>query len=154
MPRKRSAPADLSELDKAVAVQEEGIVIPILHMDGTSPLGFGIRVAGPDSERAIKARQIMSMEAIERESLEPLTSDERFVQGTKYLARISISFDGQAKLDGKVLGNTEEDFVKLYRRFRFIREQVDRGAAGREGFLLASETPSSAPSVPSSESRS
>lgn len=144
MAKKRKAPDDLSELDEIIRLQEEGLLVQIMHMDGVTPLGFGIYVAGPDSERAVEARRQMSIEAADRESLEPLTPEERFIQATKYLSRISIRFWGRAKLDGRVLSDSEDDFFALYKRFRFIREQVDRGAASREGFLIASEKNSGA----------
>lgn len=142
----RSAPADLSELDKLVTAQEEGIVVELFNMDGRSPLGFGIRVAGPDSERAAAARRMRAQEFVARQSLEPLSDDEEYVSGTRYLSRICIGFTAPAKLDGVFLQDREEDFYKLFQRFRFIRNQLDVGAANRESFLLSSETSSEEPS--------
>lgn len=151
MARKRSTPVDLSELDGAVAIQEEGVVIQVFNMDGQTPLGFGIRIAGPDSDRAKMARRGMVDDATERGSLEPLTDDERYAQATRYLARLSISFEGSARLDGQVLRNTEADFYKLYQRFRFIRNQIDQGAASREPFLREFEKRSLEPLAEPSE---
>lgn len=142
----RAAPDDLSELDKVVEAQEEGVVVELFNMDGRSPLGFGIRVAGPDSERAASARRARAQEYVARQSLEPLSEDEEYLSGTKYLSRICVGFVGKAKLDGSFLQDREEDFFKLFQRFRFIRNQIDVGAANRESFLLSSEQSSETPS--------
>lgn len=143
---KRSAPTDLSELDTVAQIQEEGIIVDLLNMDGVSPLGFGIRVAGPDSSRADKARDEAQAWLMARESIEPLSATEQAEQNILYLANVSIEIVGTAVLDKVPLTNTFEDFKKLYSRFRFIRQQVDVKAGRREGFLSASEKLSSSPS--------
>lgn len=144
-------PADLSELDKVIEAQEEGRLIPIVNFDGVSPLGFSIRVAGPDSKMADAARQTMQQELIDRESLEPLTPDERRIQGMRYVSRITMGFEPQAILDGRPLENTPEDAFKLYNRFRFIYKQIDDVAGRREDFLSAVVSPSPTQSETESE---
>lgn len=151
-PRKKIAPpADLAELDKVVTAQEEGRLIPIFNYDGISPLGFSIRVAGPDSKRADDARAAMQNDLKDRESLEPLTREERLEQGMKYIARITMGFEPKAVLDGRPLQATEEDAMKLFRRFRWIYKQVDDVAARREDFLFDVDSPS--PSASGDESQ-
>ena len=48
-------PIDLSGFDDMVQRQEDGILVPIKGPDGRSSLGFSIKVAGPDSEKAQEA---------------------------------------------------------------------------------------------------
>lgn len=55
MPKTQAKTFDLASLDAAIKKQDEGIDIDIKGLDGKSPLGFSIKVAGPDSERAAKA---------------------------------------------------------------------------------------------------
>lgn len=144
--KKIAPPADLAELDRVVEAQETGILIPIMHVDGVSPLGFSVRVAGPDSSRAQRAREIMQQELVNRGSLEPLSPAESLEQGVRYLARITMGWEPQIKLDGKILEYSEENAVNLYNRFRFIRQQVDSKAGQRELFLSQSGETSSPPS--------
>lgn len=150
-PKIAPPPADLAELDKVVEAQSTGKLIPILSFDGVSPLGFSIRVAGPDSPMADAARQMMQQELVDRESLEPLTLDERREQGMLYLSRITMGFEPAAILDGRQLQNTPEDALKLYRRFRFIYRQVDESAGKREDFLPEHDSPSPTQSESESE---
>ena len=144
-------PADLAELDKVVTAQEEGRLVPIVNYDGTSPLGFSIRVAGPDSTRADEARAKMQAELVARESLEPLSPDERREQGLRYVARLVMGFEPRARLDGRDLEATEEDALKLFRRFRWIYKQVDDVAGRREDFLSAADSLSPKPSSDGSQ---
>jgi hypothetical protein len=137
------APKDLAELDAVTAAQEEGIEVPILHMDGKTPLGFSIRVAGPDSARADAAHERQRQELLARASTEPLTREELLAQGSRFLARISIAFVGRAILDSQVLEDREDDFFRLYQRFRFIRAQVDAEGSRRDRFLSVLQKSSS-----------
>lgn len=126
---------DLSSFDIAMKRQEEGILIPIVSMDGKTPLGFSIRVAGPDSERAIAAGEAMGNELIERENLATLTSKDRRESMVRYLARVTLEFVPCVLIDGKEFSYSEENAVMLYSRYPFIREQVDRSASKRAAFL-------------------
>ena len=146
----KKPPEDLAELDQDLQVQEQGIPIEIKSLDGESPLGFSILVAGPDSERAALAREAMQQELVARGTTDPLTPTESFDSTTRYLARVSIQFLGRAVLDKKPLEDTYEDFLRLYRRMRFIRDQVNRGS-GRSSFFSKSGSDSSKQSVPAPE---
>lgn len=149
MARKPIVPKDdLAELDEVVKVHEEGVDVPLLSIDGFSLLGFGIRIAGPESQKYQVARDQMVKDithaTISAEG-QIADSDRRKIE-TAFLSRISLAFTGPAKLDGKILENTEEDFVKLYRRFDFIRRQIDGAQANRENFTPRSSESSSAAS--------
>lgn len=126
-------PVDLSSMDEAVKRQDQGIDVPINGMDGKS-LGFTIKVAGPDSERAIKAQEELADELIEAGNNERLKAREAARRGVRYLAKITMGWDPAVVVDGKELAYSEENAEKLYTRFRFIREQVDRAAGNRKAF--------------------
>lgn len=154
-PKKKalSAPADLAELDELVQRQEAGVLVQIVNMDGRSPLGFGILVAGPDSDRALRAREKMAQSIqsimLDKEA-EEVSEAERAPIELQFLADISIGFVGSATLDKAVLTDTPEDFAKLYRRFRFIRLQVERAHYDRSRFLPESGDGSSTQSAAAS----
>lgn len=141
-----AAPTDLSELDQLVAKQAAGVVIDVYNMDGRSPLGFGILIAGPDSDQATEARNTMQSEIqalLASGEVDDVDPAQREVVELNYLARISKEFIGKATLDKKPLENTEADFYKLYKRFRFIRLQIDRAHYDRSRFLPVSDDTSS-----------
>lgn len=126
---------DLSSLDDAKKKHEEGIGVSVLGADGKTPLGFSIRVAGPDSDRAQKAQEELTDELIEQGNAGSLNGREATQRGVKYLARITLGWEPKIILDGQELAYSPENAEKLYRRHKFIREQVDRAAGNRAGFL-------------------
>lgn len=149
MARKPMKPVeDLSELDSVQKKMDEGIVVPLVNADGITLLGFGIRVAGPDSARGQEARARMQDDFLALGTLDPSPA-QRWEIETRMLARVCIEFDSQNPIlmDKKPLENTEEDFYRLMVRFRWIRRQIDMAQGQRDRFLppsaLVSSTESS-----------
>lgn len=136
---------DLSQFDAALEKMESGVEVSILGMDG-KPLGLSITVAGPDSERAQKAREALHQEDVESERLAPLTPAELYARGTRFLAKITIGWSAPVKIGGEEIQFSEANTIRLYEKYRFIREQVDAAAGSRAGFFLASKTPAAKPS--------
>jgi len=132
--KKASKPVDLATFDAAVKKQEDGIAVPILAMDGKTKLGFSIRVAGPDSDRAERAQEELTDELIEQENMTRVQAREATQRGLRYLAKITIGWEPAVILDGQELAYSEDNAFKLYQRFKFIREQVDRAAGNRARF--------------------
>ena len=142
MAKTEKQPVDLAQFDEAVKKQGAGILVPILGMDGRTPLGFSIRVAGPDSDRAKQAQDDLSEELIDQQNMARMSARDAAQRGLRYLAKITMGWekadgsDGPAiVLDGEALAYSEENAVKLYQRFAFIKEQVDRAAGSRARFL-------------------
>ncbi|MDJ1465655.1 hypothetical protein [Nitratireductor sp. GZWM139] len=125
---------DLSSFDDAKAKHEAGIEIAIVGPDGKTPMGFSIRAAGPDSERAQIAQEELADELIEQENLTRLKAREAAQRGIRYLAKLTMGWVPNIILDGQELEFSEENAEKLYRRHRFIREQVDKAAGNRARF--------------------
>jgi hypothetical protein len=130
-----TAGVDLAQFDDAVKRQNDGIEIEIKSMDGKTPLGFSIKVAGPDSDVATKAQEELADQLIEDGDISRLKAREAADQGIKYLARITLGWAPAIVLDGQKLEYSPANAEKLYRRFKFIREQVDRAAGKRAAFL-------------------
>lgn len=126
---------DLSTFDEAIKKQEDGIPVPIVGMDGKTDLGFSIRVAGPDSERAMLAKEELGDKMISEERFGAVSAKEAVANGIQYLAKITIGWEPAIKLDGKEMEYSVENAVKVYTRFNFIREQVDLAAGKRSRFI-------------------
>ena len=128
---------DLSPFDDALRRQEEGAEIAILSMDGKTLTGLVIRVAGPDSERARRAREALHQELVDAQRTTPLTPAEVSSRGARFLAKLTVGWSPNVKVDGDELSASEENAFKVYERYRFIRVQVDNGA-DRSAFMPAS----------------
>jgi hypothetical protein len=142
-------PIDLSGFDDMVQRQEEGILVPIKGPDGRSSLGFSIKVAGPDSEKAQEALDAIQAELVEQASLESASARDIAQRRLRYFAKVTLDFvpdkrtdgtvpDVAIKLDGAPLPFSEENAAKLYQRFRFIYQQVQTKADTRAAFLTSS----------------
>lgn len=134
---------DLSQFDTLSAAQEQGIDVEILDPAG-KPIGVSIKMAGPDSERAKKAQRRITNARLARRNLKPLTAEEIEEEVMASLGDMTISWS-PITLDGADLPCTPDNAAKLYRRFPFIRDQVNEAAGDRAGFLQPSASPSAKP---------
>lgn len=144
-----AGPVDLSEFDEMVSRQEQGILVPIhkpLPNGKSAPLGFSIRIAGPDSTRAQEALDEIQMDMIAAESLDVSTPTSVADRRIAYFAKVTLDFvpderedgtkpDHAMILDGAPLPYSEANAAKLYTRFRFILQQVQSRADTRAAFL-------------------
>lgn len=125
---------DLSDFSAALERQEAGTEIDILGMDEKTPIGLKIRVAGPDSQRATKATEELTDDLIEKQQAGRVKASEAKQRGIRYLARITLGWAPAVKLDGQELQYSVENAERLYTKFRFIRDQVDKAAVDRARF--------------------
>lgn len=123
---------DLATLDTSKA-QDEGIEVTILHPKTEEPLGITIRVAGVDSDRAKRARREILDRRI-RKRKRSFTAKEIEDDELQQLAAQTISWTGVV-IDGKEIELTPDSAAALYRRFPFIKRQVDVEAGDIAGFL-------------------
>lgn len=133
MTEKKKA-VDLSSFDEAKKKHEEGIEVPIAGPDGKTKMGFSIKVAGPDSERAEAAQGEMIDALAEKQNETHLDRRERVTAGILYLAKITLGWEPNIIVDGEELAYSEANAEKLYRRHKFIREQVNVAAGNRARF--------------------
>lgn len=133
---------DLAPFDEAIRRHEQGIEVPIISMDGKTPTGLVILVAGPDSDRARKAREALHHDLVEAQRTTPLTPAEVSDQGAKFLAKLTIGWAPNVKVDGEELEYSEANAMKVFSRYRFIRQQVDSIAGDRAAFMPASQSSS------------
>lgn len=130
-----SGALDLSGFDAAAKRHEEGIVVDIIGPDGETPSGLKIRVAGPDSQRARKAQEDLAASLIAQENIGKPKASETTRRGIEFLARITLGWEPAVKIDGKEMVYSVENAEKLYGRYSFIRDQVDRAAGKRARFM-------------------
>jgi len=144
--KKEGGPLDLSGVEAAIQRQDEGTDVEIVGLDGKTPLGLTIRVAGPDSERAQRAQEALADEMVAAgNAATKLKARDATARGIRYLAEITIDWAPAVKLGGEELAYSAANAAKLYERFRFIREQVDRAAGDRGRFMTRSPRPLSPP---------
>jgi hypothetical protein len=127
---------DLSAFDGLKEAQENGIDVEIRDPTG-QPIGIAIKIAGPDSERQRKAIQALTNERLNNEDAATATAEDIERNALKILASSVISWT-PIVLDGSDLPCTEENAIRLFSRFPFIREQVEKRAGKRAGFLTRS----------------
>jgi hypothetical protein len=127
---------DLADFDSLISSQEEGLDVEIVHPKTREPLGISIRIAGPDSKRQQDAVNRQIDARLRTQSAEPLTAEETRENNLRLLASSVITWSGVV-LDGKPLDSTIDNAVLVFRRFPFIKEQVDAKAGNRAAFLTA-----------------
>lgn len=127
-------PADLSAFDDLAAVQNEGIDVDIKGPDGKTPLGFSIKVAGPDSDRQKAAIRELQDKRLAEEDAAPFKAEDGERNTLIIFAKSTISWT-PVKIDGAELSHSEDNAVKLFTRYPFILEQVVKKAGGRTAFL-------------------
>lgn len=135
MTKAQGAALDLSAFGAAVKRQNDGIEVDILGMDGETPTGLKIRVAGPDSKRAQAAQETMADELVAQQVDGRMKAADATKRGIRYLAKITLGWSPESINDGEEeFAFSEAAAVKLYTKYRYIREQVDRAAGSRTRF--------------------
>lgn len=133
----KTEPKDLAQFDDLQKKQEAGIDVEINGPDG-KPLGFSIKIAGPDSERQRKASEEIMDERLLSDSAAPANAADLTRARVQGLAKSTISWT-PFKLDGGEYAYSEENAQKLYVRFPWLREQVEAKAGRRAAFMKPSD---------------
>ena len=125
---------DLSDLDYINTSQESGYEVEILHPKTGESLGMWVSVAGPDSDKARRAIQRGVDRALRAQRTRRPSSADIQDNYVRQLAETCISWKGFQE-NGQPIEFTPENVAKVFRRFPFIREQVDAAAADRANFI-------------------
>ncbi len=127
--------ADLSAFGAAVKRQNEGIEVEIIGPDGETPTGLKIRIAGPDSARAQRAQEQLADDLIAKQVDGKIKAADATKRGTAYLAKITLGWTPEVITDGEEeFAYSEEAAARLFTKYRYLREQVDRAAGDRARF--------------------
>lgn len=127
---------DLSKLDLTKS-SNEGAWVELKHPTTEEKLPMKVKVIGKDSDKFIEMSEKYS-----RSNLDDLKANKTFEQrlekskeyADKLLINCTLEWDG-IELDGKKLDCTPENVKLVYKRFNWIREQVDAAIADRANFL-------------------
>lgn len=125
------ASPELAALQQA---QEEGTDVHIMHPISGEDTGMVIRVAGPDSERARKARNDSTTKKIKARRLAKLDGEELDDDNRMNLAKMVISWSGFV-YNGQPIPCAPDRVAKVFRDFPFIYEQVNLAAGDRGSFI-------------------
>lgn len=129
-------PFDLSKLDTSEAA-EMGAVLDVLHPTENTTLGIKITLAGADSDIYRKTVNKSVNKRVQRmkpgQSM-PFTAEEQEESGISLLAACTLAWEG-VLVDGQELPCSKDNAKALYRRFPWIREQVDTFIGDRANFL-------------------
>lgn len=135
-----NARPDLSQLDTSKGA-EEGRELVIKHFQTGEPVGITLRVHGADSAAyrdCMRRQQRQIADRMAKNRKLRLTVDEMEANGLELLAAVTIGWS-PFDLDGKDFPWSEENAAALYRRFPWIRDQVDEFVGDRANFLPRSE---------------
>jgi len=124
---------DLGSLD-VVAASNKGAVLEVLHPTTFAKLGIKITLVGSDSDRFKNfRREKQNKRLLETLSL-TLSAEEIEEQNLELLATCTLGWDTMP-VDGVDLPFTIENAKKVYSRFPWLREQVDRFIGTRANFI-------------------
>jgi hypothetical protein len=132
----RSGPTDLADLEYINTSQEQGYPVHIMHPKTGKPLNMTVVVAGPDSKRARRASQKGTDAAIRQQRVKRPSSADIQESYLRQLAETCISWEGFVN-NGQTLEFSVDNAVLVFRKFPFIREQVDAAAGDRANFIPA-----------------
>lgn len=129
-------PFDLSKLDTSEAA-ETGAILEVLHPVENTPLGIKITLAGADSDifrQFTNKTGNKRMQRMKPNQFRPPSAEEQEEAGLGLLAACTLAWEGVV-VDGQEMPCSKDNAKALYRRFPWIREQVDTFIGDRGNFL-------------------
>ena len=129
---------NLDRFDALVQSQEEGIEFDLLD-EKNNPIGLKIRLVGPDSKRARKAKTEVAAEFSKRAEDRALAGegtpdDEEEHRMAAFLGKVTTGWSPNPSFGGKEVSFTEENARNFFHRFRIFAEQVEVRAVRRGPF--------------------
>lgn len=136
------ASLDTSKPEFATSVMEvkhpgTNKVLRVGPEDDAKPVS--ITMYGIDSERFREAEQALRNRALKQGRRIKITAEDAEEDAIAILARCTAGWSGIV-IDGTEVPFSTESAAKVYRRLRWLREQVDEFIADRANFLKASPT--------------
>jgi hypothetical protein len=128
---------DLASLDTSAGA-EAGFELQLLHPATRAPLPLYIRLLGMDGETYRRRQSDLErrrVEGMQRRAQQRIGMAEIENDTIELLAAVTAGWRGDFVLDGTPLPYTEHNAQQLYRRFAWIREQVDQAVGNRANFL-------------------
>jgi hypothetical protein len=129
-------PFDLTNLD-TVDAAEKGAVMEVLHPTDNVPIGMTITLVGVDSDvyrKTVNKSIDKRLQRMRPGQSFPFSAEEQEENGLNLLASCTLAWEGVV-VDGEELPCTKENAKALYRRFPWLKEQVDMFIGDRSNFL-------------------
>ena len=123
---------DLATLDTA-KVAEEGAELRVAHPTTGEDLGITITLIGTDSKTFRDISKIRATMALKKKTRE-IDLDQNEQDSIELLARCTKGWSGITE-NGKDIPFSYENAVKIYTKYLWLREQIDRFMADRSNFL-------------------
>ena len=123
---------DLATLDTA-KVAEEGAELLVSHPTTGEDLGIKIVLIGTDSKTFRDISKTRATASLKKKSRD-IDLDQGEVESIELLAKCTKGWEGITE-DGIEVKFTYENAVKLYTKYLWLKEQVDRFIVDRSNFL-------------------
>lgn len=123
------------------ALSDEGAWMDVLHPVTKEPVkGMRVKLAGPDSERYLKAQHTITnryLQKRQRGGKASLTQEEIDSQSVELL--VAVTLDWELARGGKPVPFSPEAAQDIYsdRKFRWLVEQIDAFLRDRSNFMGA-----------------
>lgn len=126
---------DLADFD-TVAFCNDGADLEVVNPYTGKAVGITIRLLGPDSDlvqRLRRERQEQTYAAVRRPGGKPMDPEAVEKANLEFLSRITLGWSGFAE-NGTPVVFSQDEAYRIYRRYPFIREQVERFIGDRAHF--------------------
>ena len=133
---------DLSELDSVKACND-GADLNLYHPGTGEPLDIIIRCAGPDSDAFNRANRKMQDKRLHQSmkgGKRRMSSEDLDEDTIELLAACTLSWNEHMVVDGERVEFSLDNARMIYRRFPWIREQVNRFVGDRSNFFRGSDS--------------
>jgi len=123
---------DLAKLD-TLSPANEGVWMELEHPVTGEPLGIKIKVAGVDSDYYRKEMRRQQNKRLKK-GIRTISAEELENEVIELLVACTLDWEG-IEYEGKVLECNKENARMIYKKFPWIREQVDNFINDRANFL-------------------
>ena len=123
---------DLAKLD-ILSPANEGVWMELEHPVTGEPLGIKIKVAGVDSDYYRKEMRRQQNKRLKK-GIRTISAEELENEVIELLVACTLDWEG-IEYEGKVLECNKENARMIYKKFPWIREQVDNFINDRANFL-------------------
>ena len=124
---------DLANLD-TTKTAEEGAELSLIHPSTGEDMGIFLRLAGVDSPTYTRAMRASADRLAKAFIRNKFSSEENEREYLDLLARVTLAWRGVI-IDGQTVPCTRENALALYRRFKWIGDQVKEFIADRSNYL-------------------
>jgi hypothetical protein len=140
---------DIVQKEQALAIEDEGLVIPILDENDEPAVENGVPVTWTVCGR--NSKQYRKAEAWRRKQYQmtagrKLTGDEQLLMDSEFVARCSLGYSANWTEGGKPLPFSTENATKILSRLPFVQAQVELAIGDRARFLSRTSNSSPSPS--------